>query len=67
MRSLDRAEQYLHMLGIEAVSFAEDSAAWFDVLPTMGEARTIRPALIKDGQVIRRGMAALPMERSVGA
>ena len=67
MRSLDRAEQYLHMLGIEAVSFAEDSAAWFDMLPPMGEARTIRPALIKDGQVIRRGMAALPMERSVGA
>ena len=67
MRSLDRAEQYLHMLGIEIVPYDEEHAALFDVLPTMGEARTIRPALLKDGQMIRRGTAALPMERSVGA
>jgi len=67
MRSLDRAEQYLHMLGVEIVYYDSESAKWFDVLPTMGEARTIRPALLKDGQILRRGTAALPMERSVGA
>ena len=67
VRSLDRAEQYLHMLGIEVIFYSEESAKEFDVLPTMGEARTIRPALVKDGQVFRRGTAALPMERSVGA
>lgn len=67
LRSLDRAEQYLHMLGIEAVFYSGEHAKDFDVLPTMGEARTIRPALVKDGQVIRRGTAALPAERSVGA
>ena len=67
MRSLDRAEQYLHMLGIEVVFFSEEKLKLFDLLPTMGGARTIRPALIKDGRVIRRGTAAVPMERSVGA
>jgi len=67
IRSLDRAEQYLHMLGVEVVDYGSESAAWFDILPTMGETRTIRPALLKDGQILRRGTAAMPMERSVGA
>jgi len=67
MRSLDRAEQVLHMLGVEVVFYSTEHAGWFDVLPTMGEARTIRPALIRDGQVIRRGTAALQMERGASA
>ena len=67
MRSLDRAEQYLHMLGMEVVFFSGENAKLFDILPTMGEVRTIRPALVKDGMVVRRGTAAMPMERSVGA
>lgn len=64
MRSLAQAEQYLHMLGMEVLRYEEQSAAYFDVLPTMGEARTIRPAIIKDGQIVRRGVAARSMERS---
>ena len=67
MRSLERAEQYLHMLGVEVVFYDAAHRQLFDVLPTMGEARTIRPALVKDGQLIRRGTAALGAERSVGA
>jgi len=67
MRSLDRAEQYLHMLGVKAVYYSTENEGLFDVLPTMGEARTIRPALVKDGQVIRRGTAALQMERGESA
>lgn len=67
MRSLERAEQYLHILGIDVVHYDAAHAALFDVLPTMGEARTIRPALLKDGQVIRRGTAALQMERGASA
>lgn len=66
LRSLAQAEQYLHMLGIETMEYSAENAAMFDVLPTMGEARTIRPALVQDGQVIRRGTAACAMERSVG-
>lgn len=68
MRSLSQAEQYLRMLGVEIVPYSEESASLFDILPTMGEARTIRPALKKDGALLRRGTAACMMgaERSVG-
>ena len=69
MRSLAQAEQYLHMLGVELVFYNEneDSAQLFDLLPTMGSARTIRPAMMKDGKMLRRGVAAAPLGRSVGA
>ena len=67
MRSLSQAEQYLHALGIELIAYDAEHAQLFDVLPTMGEARTIRPAMMKDGKVLRRGVAALGTERSVGA
>ena len=67
MRSLSQAEQYLHALGIELIAYDAAHAQLFDVLPTMGEARTIRPAMMKDGKVLRRGVAALETERSVGA
>lgn len=66
-RTLDQAEQYLRMLGVEALYDSEENAAYFDVLPTLGDARTIRPALLRDGKLIRRGVAARRMERSVGA
>lgn len=67
MRSLSQAEQYLHGLGIELIAYDAAHAQLFDVLPTMGEARTIRPAMMKDGKVLRRGVVALAAERSVGA
>ena len=67
MRSLSQAEQFLHGLGIELIAYDAAHAQLFDVLPTMGEARTIRPAMMKDGKVLRRGVAALAAERSVGA
>ena len=68
MRSLSQAEQYLRMLGVEIVPYSEADANLFDILPTMGEARTIRPALRKDGALLRRGAAACRMgaERSMG-
>lgn len=67
MRSLNQAEQYLHMLGVELIQYDKTNAQLFDILPTMGQARTIRPAMMKDGKLLRRGVAALQMERSVGA
>lgn len=68
MRSLSQAEQYLRMLGVEIAPYSEEHANWYDVLPTMGETRTIRPALVKDGVPLRRGTAACRMnlERSAG-
>lgn len=67
MRSLDLAQEYLHMLGIEVTAYDEEHAALFDVLPTIGGARTVRPALVKDGKLLRRGVAAVQAAgRSVG-
>ena len=62
MRSLSLAEEYLRMLGVEVVLYAPERAAMFDRLPTVGAARTVRPALVKDGRVMRRGVAAVAME-----
>lgn len=67
MRSLSQAEQYLHRLGVELIPYDAAHAQLFDVLPTMGEERTIRPALMKDGRLLRRGAAALRMERGRSA
>jgi len=67
LRSLSQAQQYLHMLGVEIIPYDDAHAQYFDILPTMGESRTIRPAMIKDGRLLRRGAAALQAERSVGA
>ncbi len=66
-RTLDQAEQYLRRLGVECVMYSAESAAYFDVLPTLSGERTIRPAMIRDGKLLRRGVAARAMERSVGA
>jgi len=65
MRSLAQAEQYLRMLGIEAVFYGGAHDEWFDLLPTLGEARTVRPALMQDGRALRRGIAARPAERGM--
>lgn len=67
MRSLSQAEQYLHMLGVELIHYDAAHAHLFDLLPTMSEERTIRPAMMKDGKALRRGVAAIRMERGVGA
>jgi hypothetical protein len=55
------------MLGVELIFYDEQHAQLFDLLPTMGSARTIRPAMMKDGKILRRGVAAAAMGRSVGA
>lgn len=67
MRSLNQAQQYLHMLGVKILAYDPEYAQYFDILPTMGEARTIRPAMMQDGRLLRRGVAALQAGRSVGA
>jgi hypothetical protein len=68
MRSLSLAEEYLHMLGVEIISYSEEQAALFDTLPTLSGARTVRPALVKEGKVLRRGVAAVAaMKGGMGA
>lgn len=56
-QSLTDAEQYLRLMGIDAKTYSPEDRAMFEVLPTVGEERTLRPALVKDGKVLRRGVA----------
>lgn len=65
LRSLSMAEEYLHLLGIEIVLYAPEEADKFDLLPTMGPARTVRPALYREGQLVRRGVAACPARQAM--
>ena len=54
---LSKVPFYLHQKGIEAVNYSEEYRNWFDVIP--GEKReTIRPALIKDGRLLKKGIVS---------
>lgn len=63
LSTLSQAEQRLREMGVEIVYYDAEHAALFDLLPTLGEARTVRPALLRDGKTLRRGVAACRMER----
>ena len=59
LESLGEAEQTLRRLGIEAIRYSAERRDLFDVLPTLGDSRTVRPALISGDKVLRRGVAAV--------
>lgn len=48
---------YLHRQGIEVVEFSPDTEKWFNKMPSKRRG-TIRPAFVKDGAVLIRGVAA---------
>ena len=51
---------------LPAPSFDAPSDALFDVLPARNGERTVRPALVRDGELVRRGVAAVaPMAKEV--
>ncbi|MBE5807320.1 MAG: hypothetical protein E7317_03145 [Clostridiales bacterium] len=47
---------YLHGQGIETEDYTEEHRAWFERLPMAGGG-TMRPALVKDGKPVRKGLA----------
>lgn len=47
---------YLHGRGIEAVQYTPESAYAFELIPAQEE-ETLRPALIRDGKVLEKGLA----------
>ncbi|MFR5797147.1 MAG: hypothetical protein ACLUI3_17480, partial [Christensenellales bacterium] len=49
LRSLDQAEQYLRMLGVQSVFYDAEHAALFDVLPARSGERTVRRAGARRG------------------
>ena len=53
------AGQAMKELGMQAVPYSTDAQEAFDVLPTRGETRTVRPAIAREGKVLRRGLAVM--------
>ena len=49
---------YLHERGIETEDYSQQSAKWFEMLPSRGAEVTIRPAFVKDGELIMKGVAS---------
>ena len=52
---------YLHQKQIDIVDYDETNRAWFELLPGNGPAKsvTLRPALVRDGVLVRKGLAAV--------
>ena len=48
---------YLHSARIEAVDYEKGRENWFEFLPA-SRSGTIRPALVSNGKLVKKGMAA---------
>lgn len=48
---------YLHGAGVELADYAPERASWFELLPAP-ETATLRPALVQDGRVVKKGLAS---------
>ena len=54
---LDELRYYLHTKHVDVVDYSDENAAWFDVMPSES-AGTLRPALVMDGRLLKKGMAS---------
>ena len=55
---VENLRYFLHKKGIETVDYTEEHDMWFEKMPGK-ESITVRPALLKDGELLRRGMAVI--------
>ena len=60
--SAAEAEQTLRRIGIQAIRYSPENGSMFDLLPTLGASRTVRPALVSGDRIVRRGVAAVRMQ-----
>ena len=59
-RTLDKladVKYYLHRHDIEAVDYSEKTESYFDVMPS-SRPGTLRPALVRNGKLLKKGLAA---------
>ncbi len=56
METISHIKYYLHNRRIETVDYSREDSAWFDILP--GEGGTLRPALVMDNALLKKGLAA---------
>lgn len=61
MEKIEAVRYYLHRRNIETVDYSGKNAAFFDLMPGQ-MAGTIRPALVSDGELIRKGVASAGMK-----
>ena len=56
LEKIEEIKYYLHRQQIEVVDYSEATAQYFDLMPgTQGG--TIRPALVADGVLLKKGLA----------
>jgi hypothetical protein len=48
---------YLHKKGIQTVDYSEKNRSWFDKMPAK-QSSTLRPAIVLDGKLLKKGLAA---------
>lgn len=59
LEKLDAVRRYLREKGVETVDYDEEKAQLFDRMPGVQTA-TLRPALMQEGALLRRGLATIP-------
>ena len=57
MEKIDGIKYYLHKQQIDVVDYSQETARYFDMMPGMHEG-TIRPAMVADGKLLRKGVAS---------
>lgn len=62
LKALPQLRNALRRQGIEEVIYNEQTAAYFDMYPSIQAGITIRPALLKDGKILCRGQATEALE-----
>ena len=58
--TISTVRYYLHRRQVETVDFGGGKREWFELLPGKRDA-TLRPALVRDGVLIRKGLAVAAM------
>ena len=57
LEKIEEIKYYLHRQQIEVVDYSEDTAQYFDMMPG-ARGGTIRPALVADGALLKKGLAS---------
>lgn len=57
LEKIDEIKYYLHRQQIEVVDYEEKTRQYFDLMPGL-QAGTIRPALVADGALLKKGLAS---------
>lgn len=57
LEKLSGIRYYLHKKQIELVDYSKDTAGMFDIMPAKGSSSTMRPALVYQGRLLRKGIA----------